>query len=55
MQREERFGLADRWAYRFPIKPRWFGLSHAKRREIADPSRQSADWPVVVVSSVYLV
>ena len=30
----ERFGLADRWAYRFPIKPRWFGLSDAKRREI---------------------
>ena len=30
----ERFGLGDRWAYRFPIKPRWFGMSHAKRREV---------------------
>ena len=30
----ERFGLADRWAYRFPIEPRWFGLSDTKRREI---------------------
>ena len=30
----ERFGLKDRWAYRFPIKPRWFGMSHARRREV---------------------
>lgn len=30
----DRFGLGDRWAYRFPIKPRWFGLSHQKRREV---------------------
>lgn len=30
----ERFGLADRWLYRFPIKPRWYGLSHRKRREV---------------------
>jgi len=30
----ERFGLGDRWAYRFPIKPRWFGMSHTKRREV---------------------
>jgi hypothetical protein len=29
-----RFGLADRWAYRFPIKPRWFGLSAPKRRTV---------------------
>jgi hypothetical protein len=29
-----RFGLADRWMYRFPIKPRWYGLSHARRREV---------------------
>jgi hypothetical protein len=29
-----RFGLGDRWAYRFPIKPRWFGMSSARRREI---------------------
>ena len=30
----ERFGLGDRWAYRFPIKPRWFGMSAPKRREV---------------------
>jgi hypothetical protein len=30
----ERFGLGDRWAYRFPIKPRWFGLPHAKRLDV---------------------
>lgn len=30
----ERFGLGDRWLYRFPIKPRWYGLSHRKRREL---------------------
>jgi hypothetical protein len=29
-----RYGLEERWAYRFPIKPRWFGLSHQKRREV---------------------
>jgi hypothetical protein len=29
-----RYGLKERWAYRFPIKPRWFGLSHKKRREV---------------------
>src|SRR6185503_15373899 len=23
----ERFGLADRWAYRFPVETQWFGLS----------------------------
>ena len=31
-----RYGLAERWAYRFPIKPRWFGLSHKKRREVLE-------------------
>ncbi len=30
----ERFGLGDRWLYRFPIKPRWYGLPHRKRREV---------------------
>jgi hypothetical protein len=30
----ERYGLGDRWAYRFPIKPRWYGMSHLKRREV---------------------
>jgi hypothetical protein len=29
-----RFGLEDRWMYRFPTKPRWYGVSHRKRREI---------------------
>ena len=28
----ERFGLGDRWTYRFPITGRWFGLSGAERR-----------------------
>ncbi len=31
-----RFGLADRWAYRFPIKSRWFGLSHKERRVVVE-------------------
>ncbi|MSP67045.1 MAG: glycosyltransferase family 1 protein [Alphaproteobacteria bacterium] len=30
----ERFGLADRWAYRFPLTGQWFGLPDARRREI---------------------
>jgi hypothetical protein len=30
----KRFGLSDRWMYRFPVKPRWFGLPHRKRREV---------------------
>jgi hypothetical protein len=29
-----RYGLQERWAYHFPIRSRWFGLSHTKRREI---------------------
>src|SRR3990172_13189104 len=29
-----RFGLGNKWAYRFPIKPRWFGLGHAERRAV---------------------
>ena len=31
-----RFGLADRWAYRFPTRPRWFGLSHRERRAVIE-------------------
>src|SRR5437867_10873649 len=31
-----RFGLADRWAYHFPIKPRWFGLPSGKRRGVIE-------------------
>lgn len=30
----ERFGLADRWVYRFPWQSQWFGLSDAKRAEV---------------------
>jgi hypothetical protein len=44
----ERFGMTDRWAYRFPIKPRWFGMAHAKRREIL----RSADLLVNVSGSL---
>jgi hypothetical protein len=44
----ERFGLADRWAYRFPIKPRWFGMSHAKRLDIL----RSADLLINVSGSL---
>lgn len=29
-----RFGLAHRWAYRFPITGQWFGLSDAKRLSV---------------------
>lgn len=29
-----RVGLEDRWAYRFPIDGRWFGLQEAKRKEV---------------------
>lgn len=31
-----RFGLAENWAYRFPITGGWYGLSDAKRRNIID-------------------
>jgi hypothetical protein len=30
----ERFGLADRWAYRFPWQSQWFGLTDARRSEV---------------------
>jgi len=29
-----RFGLEGRWAYRFPIEPRWFGMADATRDEV---------------------
>jgi hypothetical protein len=29
-----RYGLADRWAYRFPWQSQWFGLSEAQRAEV---------------------
>ena len=31
-----RFGLADRWAYRFPIKAKWFGLPSRERRAVIE-------------------
>ncbi len=30
------FGLGDRWAYRFPRGPRWYGLSDSRRRNIVN-------------------
>lgn len=29
-----RFGFQDRWAYHFPVEPKWFGMQDAKRKEI---------------------
>jgi hypothetical protein len=29
-----RYGLGDKWAYRFPTQPQWFGLSAAKRSAV---------------------
>jgi hypothetical protein len=29
-----RYGLADRWAYRFPHESRWFGMSDTRRAEV---------------------
>jgi hypothetical protein len=34
-----RFGLADKWAYHFSVRPQWFGLSNEKRAAVI----QSAD------------
>jgi hypothetical protein len=31
-----RFGLADRWAYRFPLGSRWFGMSRARVKEVIE-------------------
>jgi hypothetical protein len=31
-----RFGLTDRWAYRFPIESRWFGMSATRVQEVLD-------------------
>jgi hypothetical protein len=28
------FGLEERWAYRFPRGPRWFGMSESRREEV---------------------
>jgi len=32
----ERFGLGDRWAYRFPWESQWFGLSDVRRKEVLE-------------------
>ncbi len=32
----ERYGLSERWAYRFPVAPQWFGLSDQKRKEVLE-------------------
>ena len=29
-----RYGLADKWAYRFPWESQWFGLSESQRAEV---------------------
>jgi hypothetical protein len=43
-----RYGFADRWAYRFPLKSEWFGLSDRRRRRIV----QSADLLINVSGSL---
>jgi hypothetical protein len=32
----ERYGLGERWAYRFPVEPQWFGISDLKRKEVLE-------------------
>ena len=44
----ERFGLQDRWAYRFPWESQWFGLGEARRKEIL----QTADCLINVSGSL---
>jgi hypothetical protein len=31
-----RFGFADRWAYRFPLESRWFGMSPTRVQEVLE-------------------
>jgi hypothetical protein len=31
-----RYGLGEKWAYFFPLRSRWYGLSHRRRREVID-------------------
>ncbi len=31
-----RFGLADKWAYRFPTKAKWYGLSDKQRKAVIE-------------------
>lgn len=30
------YGLSDKWAYHFPVEPRWFGLSDVKRKQVIE-------------------
>jgi hypothetical protein len=61
----QRFGLAERWAYRFPLEERWFGLSDERRREVVrtadlvldvsgcleDPGRHRGRGPLVYIDT----
>ncbi|HYQ86846.1 MAG TPA: hypothetical protein VES59_06350 [Bacteroidota bacterium] len=31
-----RFGMENKWAYRYPLEPRWFGLSERKRQALIE-------------------
>jgi hypothetical protein len=42
------FGLSTKWAYHFPTRPQWFGLSEQERRELI----QSADVLINVSGSL---
>jgi hypothetical protein len=44
----ERYGLSDRWAYRFPVQPQWFGLSDQKRKDVL----QTADLLINVSGTI---
>lgn len=43
-----RFGLENKWAYRFPIEPRWYGLPDAERKMVIN----SADMLINVSGSL---
>src|SRR5437660_8681523 len=43
-----RYGLADKWAYHFPIAPRWYGLPDRTRKEVL----KSADLLINVSGSL---
>jgi hypothetical protein len=44
----ERFGMADRWAYRWATRPTWFGMPGRRRREVVS----SADLLINVSGSL---
>jgi hypothetical protein len=39
----DRFGLGDRWAYRCPLGPRWYGVSEAVRRRLLESAELLID------------